>query len=768
MRPLGGSTFRLRDALGDLEIEVGPSWLDRDAAARSARDLELFLWRLGARDRDATRVLLAVYERLTGIAVPAARAASTAWTAPATSAFADELRLAARAGRVHVRRVGRAALRALVTARAEDEETVLGPDTRPAPVEFLRVLLYDSAGQRIPSDLDPFPAKVEPRIGGGPNFVRAFVRGTVDVDGIAPGFPSACPLVFSGVFDGDDPVPTAAPPAVDAVPDASRPPLGATVLLTRRELAGTHAGTLDATNVFQLRRRDADVLEAEHFFPASAVFHPGPPPPGVALRPGAPVVRGVDVLAACLRDAADLPAGCVLVTGHDAALSKPRADCIEALLTADRDAWLAVVQVHSRPADVQHLLAWAAGAFGWPCDPGGITDAWDAPTARAVRAFQGSYDADFEAGLFPQPHGPAEILVDGIVGPQTWGAMFDAVQRALHPVPQTPPANGSLGYIVVDAQHQTYPVELAQIAAPNHDANRWVDLNDPNPDMVNHGPGGGWLPPQVGQPIYIPTDWSLPALKAAGYATVSPVDAPPSSPPPPPAPSAPPALARDAVLAFGCGAHHLDTPDAPGRRAVQRQAEIVFVDPDAPTPIVQCGPGAGPCKAKRCELYDPREYDLTYLDPAATLPAGGIIDFFVYREDEDALDAGVEIASEWGAPLRLGWAVQGDVQRLAIRNDVVGLSVDVTPASRLCADGRTMGSVPLVVLPHAASEGEARYRLEVERPGGAVAFEPRVRVTIASAPPAKLPFAFVPLYGAPHAHAMGLGRTRPRTPARAA
>lgn len=737
-----GSLFRLRDGLEQLHLQVDGAPTDRAAVERSARALELCLWR-APHDLDTRRALLAVYARLTGLA-----------SRPSPGALADELRLAARAGRLGIRRVERR----VVTLPDVEEEPVLGPEPVAAAQDFIRVLFYDSTGKPIPSDLDPLPAHVEVQVRGGPSFPLTFAGGVADVPVVPAGFPSACTLAFSGL-DGEELVPPAAPPAVDAAPDPGlvRAPLAPTVLVTRRQLLATAAqpGTLDATNVFQLRRRDADVVEIEHFLPGSAVFLPGEAPDAVELRPGAARVRGVDALAACLRDAQSAPAGSILVVGHGATLSAERAACVRALLVADRDAWLSVVQAHSSTADVQAILRWASQQLGWPCDPGAVTDVLDAATVRAIRAFQGSYDGDFEAGLFPDPHGDGEIAVDGVVGPQTWGAMFDCVQRALHPVQK--PTPGTPAYILVDDQHQTYPVELAEIAAPGRDARRWVDLNEPNPLMVLPD-GGGWRPPRVGQRIYIPPTWNLQALRDAGYVAV---DAERPTPPPPPGP---PPIAAAVLRAAGCGAHHLETPDADGRRAVQRHVDVVFVDPDAPPPVVSCGHGRGRCETKDCELYDPREYDLAYVPLDATIPAGGFIDFFVYRDDEDGDDAGVEIASDWGRPLRLGWVIQGDVAQILMRNDALGLAVDVTRASRLRADGTTMGWLPLVPVPQAVHGGAATYRLAIVRPGGPVDFEPRVRVTVPDAAPAREPGLFLPLAGFPHAHLMGFGRTGPRPP----
>jgi hypothetical protein len=197
---------------------------------------------------------------------------------------------------------------------------------------------------------------------------------------------------------------------------------------------------------------------------------------------------------------------------------------------------------------------------------------------------------------------------------------------------------------------------------------------------------------------------------------------------------------------------------------VQRHVDVVFFDPDAPAPVVSCGHGSGACKTRDCELYDPREYDLAYVPLDATIPVGGLIDFFVFRDDQDSEDAGVDIACAWEDQLALGWVVQGEVSRLLVRNEALGAAVDVLPLSRRRADGTLMGRVPLVVPRHAAARDVATYRLHVERPGGEVPFEPRVRVALAGHAPKTPAGFFVPLFGAEHAHHMGFGRMVPRRP----
>jgi hypothetical protein len=189
--------------------------------------------------------------------------------------------------------------------------------------------------------------------------------------------------------------------------------------------------------------------------------------------------------------------------------------------------------------------------------------------------------------------------------------MFDCHQRALHGSPSAP--DGSPAYLVVDARHQTYPVELAQIAAPGRRAARWTDLNPLNPEMVD--PRGGWFPIQVGQRMYLPDDWSLQALADAGYETHA-----RERGSPPPSDAQPPPLARPGPMVVGCGAHHLASPHAraPFRRAKARAVEVVFLGEGDPPARVCTSETPAPCTARTCELYDPRELDFAYV------PAGAV------------------------------------------------------------------------------------------------------------------------------------------------
>jgi peptidoglycan hydrolase-like protein with peptidoglycan-binding domain len=477
--------------------------------------------------------------------------------------------------------------------------------------KFIRVLLLDFQGGAVPSKSGPPSARIEVRTETGATYSASVAGGKADVSGIAGSTPSDCEIVFLGVADGSEPVPTDLPPPGAPV-DPKTMTLGFlndTVVATRSELNkdAPFGGWLNGTSVFQLRRREADVIELEQFGDGGVLLRPGEPPDTVSLQEGAPVVRGIDALRAALDVAQGYDLADVIVTGHDAKVSQERADAVKALLVGDEDsrkAWVAIALAHATVSDQQALLQWAAVEFGWACDPGPIDGKKGPQTEAGIRAFQRSYNADLSAGLFPAPNPDGPLKVDGIIGKFTTGALFDCWQRALY----SSSAAESAAYLVVDDQHQTYPAELAEIATG--DPNRWPDLNDLNPSMVRPD-GGGWYPPQVGQKIFIPDDWDLGALVAANYechgagaGTTTEARMPLDAPGP---------------IAVGCGQHHLTTPfaSAENRRATQRAVEILFFEScDEPQRV--CTPStADPCTVATCQLYDPREFALDYLDPSS-------------------------------------------------------------------------------------------------------------------------------------------------------
>ena len=527
----------------------------------------------------------------------------------------------------------RALSKGRIVARLRSRRSIAVPTRRGTPIlgpiegddviadEFIQVMLFDAAGRALGES----NVTLDLQLASGKRFeARPIVGGFARVPSIPPGGPSACTLLFHGIADGSAMVPPEAPPVgpsrID--PGLLRGDLVGPTRLHLRDLAKQQPAVLNATNVFQLLARKASVIELEHFAEGSALFRPGLPPREVAMHPGAIPVEGHEVLAAVLSRAGETSIDRVLLTGHGTRLSKERAQCIQTLLIGDagRERWIALAQSASIPEDVTALLQWFDAYLNYACDPRSQVGGTEAMRLYfALSKFQRRYDADLELGLFPSDPGfPAKehLTIDGALHPATWGAMFDCIQRALRrmPTPRLPPPRPEHPYLVVDDHHDTYPVLLAELAAPgvteSARAQHWKDLDPLNPQKVMPN-GGGWYPIYPGDVIVLSPTWDLQKLIAKGYDVRFAEPAPP--PPAPPKPAGPPPLPAPGPRVFDCGAKHPRSPfaDDDERRAVERRVEVVFVE-DALPPFHVCE-DQGVCRAQGCELYDPRQTQLEYL-----------------------------------------------------------------------------------------------------------------------------------------------------------
>lgn len=101
------------------------------------------------------------------------------------------------------------------------------------------------------------------------------------------------------------------------------------------------------------------------------------------------------------------------------ALALRRAQCVRHLLADARESWVDLAAKHGSPADVQRQLRYLARAHDWPTEPTRLDGVVDASVEAAVSQFQAHYNAIFGGS----------IEVDGVIGVETLGALFD-VQRA--------------------------------------------------------------------------------------------------------------------------------------------------------------------------------------------------------------------------------------------------------------------------------------------------------------------------------------------------
>lgn len=181
---------------------------------------------------------------------------------------------------------------------------------------------------------------------------------------------------------------------------------------------------------------EAHVLEFNdaHFHKESAILLPDPEPARAGASGGERRVTGITLLASCYRYAEQNKDQSLLIVGHalssepdPPSLSQRRAENVRAALKGDRSDWVDGADEHHIVKDYQSILKWVYESRGWDCDPGPIDDILGPKTKAGVKSFQRIYNQAFGKS----------IAVDGIMGPQTWGAIFDMYMQALQNVLET-------------------------------------------------------------------------------------------------------------------------------------------------------------------------------------------------------------------------------------------------------------------------------------------------------------------------------------------
>ncbi|MFP4417725.1 MAG: peptidoglycan-binding protein [Chitinispirillaceae bacterium] len=99
-------------------------------------------------------------------------------------------------------------------------------------------------------------------------------------------------------------------------------------------------------------------------------------------------------------------------------LSELRAQVVKALLDNDVETWKRIAMQKSKTEDYQRTLKTLSSRCGWCCDPGNVDDVEGPVTKKAVGSFQEEYNHRYGKS----------ITVDGIVGPQTWEAIFFVIR----------------------------------------------------------------------------------------------------------------------------------------------------------------------------------------------------------------------------------------------------------------------------------------------------------------------------------------------------
>jgi len=205
--------------------------------------------------------------------------------------------------------------------------------------------------------------------------------------------------------------------------------MGNKTWIKRPELPGRWERATGERHTFQLQRRKAYVLEVRdlHFHHDSAVLLPEyvPDSDSVEKKP-----FGFDALRTCYLHAKEHPERKILLAGHadttgadeyNVGLTEKRADSVLHALVGRRDEWVKISQGKHKVEDYQLIVKWVNAIWGWGCDPGPVDGKKGPKTKKAVEIFQKNYNAAF--GM--------KIAEDGIVGKQTWQAIFDIYMEVL-------------------------------------------------------------------------------------------------------------------------------------------------------------------------------------------------------------------------------------------------------------------------------------------------------------------------------------------------
>jgi len=152
-----------------------------------------------------------------------------------------------------------------------------------------------------------------------------------------------------------------------------------------------------------------------------------------------------------------------LLVGHREA-SEPaefaglRARALLHFLRDEQQDWVSLASAHGRVQDTQVYLDYLHRVCGWDTQVPAISDRADAATARAVEAFQRTYNLAFRA----------DIYEDGVIGEQTLGAIFEVAKTELvHWL--------ELGETSLDAL-RLYTADGVLAADPAFDGRRWLQL----------------------------------------------------------------------------------------------------------------------------------------------------------------------------------------------------------------------------------------------------------------------------------------------------
>ena len=148
-------------------------------------------------------------------------------------------------------------------------------------------------------------------------------------------------------------------------------------------------------------------------------------------------------------------------------LSIERGRNVAALLTGDREGFVASCEAFSVPRDAWRMCRYFAHVFGWDCDPGPSESGLDSGAAgEALARFRASYNQFFHK----------EIPVEGSLGAEDWGAFFDACMKVLASLLGLEEESGlaewrsAVQFVASDRQSHGYG---ALVTIPRETSGRW-------------------------------------------------------------------------------------------------------------------------------------------------------------------------------------------------------------------------------------------------------------------------------------------------------
>lgn len=147
--------------------------------------------------------------------------------------------------------------------------------------------------------------------------------------------------------------------------------------------------------------------------------------------PGQERITGLDVIRPAFLRAKEYPLQKLLIAGHtdttgrdsyNISLSDKRGHSVLHIMLGNREDWAEISDKQHVNKDIQHILTWVFSEYpAMDCDPEGIDGIIGSKTRSATKRFQRNFETVFGR----------KIGVDGVVGPETWGAFFDVYQRKL-------------------------------------------------------------------------------------------------------------------------------------------------------------------------------------------------------------------------------------------------------------------------------------------------------------------------------------------------